>query len=152
MIGSFIAGALNQVYLCAGYVLGKWGGSQLEIDAHAFVLLEAHALVIEVGIALVLREPAGDLLEPGLFQHLECGALWLGDMRLAAEGFDVPYVFIARSNIEITGQEKFRLRIIFRIVRQVIEKVQLVVIVAVRDLAAVGHVEGPHFYATDAGP
>ena len=25
VIGSFIAGALNQVYLCAGYVLSKWG-------------------------------------------------------------------------------------------------------------------------------
>ena len=103
--------------------------------------MEAHALVIEVGIALVLREPASNFLEACFFQHLERGAFRFGDMSLAAEGLYIPDVLIARGNIEITGHKQFGLRMIFRIARQVIEKVQLVVVVAVRDLAAVGHVE-----------
>ena len=103
MIGGPFTSAFFHVYMRAGDVLGQRWRGQLKINAHSFILFKAPPLVIKVGVALIFGKPARDLFEAGLLEHLEGGALGFGDMCLAAEGLDIPYVLIARGDIEIAG-------------------------------------------------
>src|SRR5699024_695640 len=151
--GSVVGGAFALAFLTVdarpGDPCGQGGGVELEVDAHALALGKAQPRVVPVRVDSGARRVlAGDLPEARAVEGEERLSLGRGDVGLAVEDLHVPHVLVLRRHVEVPGQGDLCARVGVelggRVLAETGQPVELVRVVRVGQLAAVGDVEAVH--------